>query len=135
MTLTRQRWPQALDHYLQEAVEAALLAPAAAAVEADLRLALFAAEAAAAAVSSDSSAEAAAAAAAQGGRAAADAAAEARWVVQLATLPPLRLGTSTLDIRSAYRTVVITNGQKDCLTHTNCRFCSLMACHMHAFSR
>ena len=133
MTLTKQRWPQALDHHLQEAVEAALLAPAAAAVEADLRLALFAAEAAATAVSSDSSAQAAAAA--QGGQAAADAAAEARWVVQLATLPPLRLGTSTLDIRSAYRTVVITNGQEDCLVHTNCRFCSLMACHMHAFSR
>jgi hypothetical protein len=111
-----------MDQFLREALEAAVLAPAAAAVEADLRLALFAAEAAAAAVSSDSGAEAAAAA--QGGQAVADAAAEARWVVQLATLPPLRLGISTLDIRSAYRTVVITNGQNDCLAHTNCRCCS-----------
>lgn len=121
--MTLQRWPQALDQFLWEALEAALLAPAAAAVEADLRLALFAAETAAAAASSDSSAEAAAAA--QGGQAAANAAAEARWVVQLATLPLLRLGTSTLDIRSASRTVVITNGQNDRLALTNCSRASI----------
>jgi hypothetical protein len=120
-----QHCPQALDQFLREALEAALLAPAAAAVEADLRLALFAADAAATAVSSDSSAEAAAAA--QGGQAAVDATAEARWVVQLATLPPLRLGTSTLDIRSASKTVVAPNGQDDPLALSHCSRTSIAA--------
>lgn len=84
---------QALDQLMRDALEAAVLAPAASAVEADLRLALFAADAAGDGGLSDVSAEA------QAGNAAADAASEARWVAPLATLPPMRLATSTLHIR------------------------------------
>jgi len=73
------------------ALEGAVLAPAAAVIETDLRLQLFAVD--------DAKAGGDAAAAEQVARAAADAAAAARWAAPLATLPPLRLVNSTVHIR------------------------------------
>lgn len=83
---------QALDKMLHDAMESAVLEPAAAAVETHLRLALFAVDAACASNPGDAGAAAAA-------KAAAEAAAEAQWVAPLVALPPLRLVTTTVHIR------------------------------------
>lgn len=74
-----------------------MLAPAAAAIEADLRLQLFAAADAAGGGGHEKGGDPVATE--QAAQAAADAAAAAGWTAPLAALPLLRLVTSTLHVR------------------------------------